>query len=589
MRSLLLVLLLASAAGAVEAPIPDFQTEQMPNGLTLYVAQDTYQPVVMLRAVVLAGSKFDPYDRRGLAGFAAAACGAGVPGLESDALTHEMQRLGISFSKWAGYRASYFQMDVIRENWREALLFLVSMLTEPTLPEDDISRYRGEQIDYYRSGLNDDPSTLAFSHYFAAMYGRYYSQTMRTVRRISRDDIKRFHETYYRPDRTAVIAIGDFETSEAVAVLREALGAWPRGEAPPEPATHMPVRNPEMIRLVHKPDLTQATVVWGMPCMNSTDPDRFALGHANRALGGAGFASRLTEAIRSEGGRTYDISSWFQRDRDSGDFFIKTSTRNEELVATMDTIQAVVEAFVGGGVTEEEFWRAKSNVLGGYALSYETPSQVVGILASNLEMGLTLEDMRLAPSLNEAVMLEEVDRSASRWIRPGDMIWVVVGDKDKIGDALKARFGKVETIYYKEPLDAGNFLTRTRVGIGVAWNGAARGPQLSLLHRRVHLSGTYGFERRDKQWDYDRVGQVTLDLHRGDSEYSYASFFAGATGTLTHDIRGISPHVGVRGFPYALADHYSVSNSVGWSFWDVPEAIKKPRGFYWSMGFEYFF
>jgi zinc protease len=587
MHALMLVLLFASAAGASEPGIPHFHVEALPNGLTLVVAEDRYQPVVTLRAVVLAGGKHDPYDRRGLAHFTAMACGAGVPGLEGEALSREMQRLGINFSRWTDYRTSHFHMEGIKENRQEALALLASILTEPTLPDEDIARYRRGHIVGRRAALND-PSALAFSHHEHMMYGRPSRPTERSVRRISRDDIKKFRDAYYVPDRTTIIAVGDFETGDIIAALRGLLETWPRGGAPVEPAQPAPVRT-RKIRLVHKPGLTQATMVWGMPCMNSVDPDRFALGLANEVLGGGGSASRLMEAVRSEGGRTYGINSGFQSNLDAGEFYVSTFTRNDGLAATMDTVQAVTEAFVEHGMTEEEFRRAKSHIRGSFALRYETPSQVVRALAASIELGRTLEDARLEPSYNEAVTQEDADRAAGKWIHPDEMFWVVVGDKHRIGDALKARFGKVETVYHKEPLDAGNFLTRTRVGVGAVWNGAARGPRLSFLHRRTYLSGTYGFERRDENWDYDEAGQVTLDIHRHSSEYSSASPFLGATGTLAKDVKGVSPHIGLRIFPYALSNHYSLSAGVGWSFWDVPENIEEPRGFYWSAGFEYFF
>ncbi|MFH1679196.1 MAG: insulinase family protein, partial [Candidatus Eisenbacteria bacterium] len=353
-------------------------------------------------------------------------------------------------------------------------------------------------------------------------------------------------------------------------------------EPPSARASRLRAEGPR-VRLVHKPGLTQATIRRAGPGLRFSDPDWHAFGVANTALGGW-FGSLINMKLRAEGGKTYSSRSSNEGQIDQGQFIISTYTRTSELGAAIDSIRSVVRGFVQGGLTEEELEMGREIRVGAYLLDSETPDQITNALAWRLSTGSTLEEYRAEPSRWEAVAREDANRAARARISLDDAVWVIVADKKRIGSALKG-LREVETVYYKEPIDPGNFLARTRVGIGLTGNEAARGPRVSFLYRWIDLVGTYGFSRGGDPWDYDWAAQAALDLHRGSSESSGGSLYLGGTGTWTENTRGVSPHAGYRIFPYGLGGHWSFSLEMGASFWDRGDL----PGFHWSVGLDRFF
>jgi len=586
-----IVLLCASAAAAAEFPGIEFETVELSNGLRLYVAEDRFQPVVTLRAVVAAGDRYNPPGAAEIPLLTAYGLCRGIAGLEGYMLDKQIEKLGADFTSGNDHDAIYLAGNVLEKNWLEALRIFSEMLINPTFPKQEISLLKKQRIEEWKTAI-EDPIALGMGYSMNALYGEAYKpfDAERGVSKVSRRDIARFHEKYFRPERTSIVVIGDFESSDAIAALRGAFEKWPRGgEAIESIKPRAPAPSPPKVRLIHKPGLTQATVIWGLHGISRADTSRFALRVADWVLGGSGFSSRLTSHLRSEGGRTYGIETGHRGSSDDGQYGIVLSTRYEGLTATIDTIRTVTVEFVREGMTQEEFEQARGSILGGFPIQYETPWQIALGIANFLALGLSLDDFRSVPSSYQAVTIEKANRIASQVIRPDEMIWIVVGDKSKIGEDLKRHFGKIQTIYYKDGVGGGSFIKRMRLGIGGTWNSAARGPRLSVLSRRVFLSGTYGFGRSNDTWDYDHAWQATLDLHRNKSEYSTGSLFIGATGTSAGDVIGISPHVGYRIFPYAVRYHYSIATDVGWSFWDKGESDKDLPGFYWSIGLDYFF
>ena len=87
---------------------------------------------------------------------------------------------------------------------------------------------------------NDDPGYVAgivFGRlvYGLHPYGRPLSGTLESVRVITRDDLRAFHETYFAPNNSVLAVVGDVTAEEAFEAAERAFGDWPRRELPVVP------------------------------------------------------------------------------------------------------------------------------------------------------------------------------------------------------------------------------------------------------------------------------------------------------------------------------------------------------------------
>jgi zinc protease len=581
---ILLLIVLGSTSRATEVLLPEFREVDLANGMKLLVAEDHEAPLVAIHVVLPYGRACDPHGKRGLATFTAENCLSGIPGMGGTEVWLELQRLGGAIGSYAAYDQTFFSMTSLPAHWTSVLDILARGIRTPTFPEKEIARKKDQWISSAKE-LKEDPAALAQAHAYDLLYEGPLGEpaTMEGYRSFGRKDVVRFHREHYQPNHAVLIAVGDFDTDGALVALRGAFESWPSGAEPPAPRPSSLRTERPRLRLVHKPGLTQATIRCAKSGLAFRDPDWHRFGVANTALGGW-FGSRINLKLRAEGGKTYHARSWASGQIGQGQFSIGTYTRAEELGASIDTIRSVVGAFLRDGMTEEELETGRRIRVGEYLLGSETPDQITSALAWRLSTGSSLDEYRAEPARFESVTLEEANRAARGHIALDDAVWVIVADKKEIGSALKD-FQDIETVYYKEPIDPGSWLARTRLGIGLAWNTAARGPRVSFLYRWFDLTGTYGFPRSGEPWDYDAAAQAALDLHRASSEYSGGSLYLGATGTWTENARGLSPHAGYRIFPYALGGHWSFSVEAGGSYWDREDL----PGFYWSAGLDRFF
>jgi predicted Zn-dependent peptidase len=116
----------------------------------------------------------------------------------------------------------------------------------------------------------------------------------------------------------------------------------------------------------------QAHICLGTNGLSRTDPDRFAFLIANTALGG-GMSSRLFQQIRERRGLAYSVYSYHAQYTEAGLFTSYAGTTPSRAEQVVSLLRAELEDLRDGGLTAEEFERAKGHVKGSTVLALEDP------------------------------------------------------------------------------------------------------------------------------------------------------------------------------------------------------------------------
>ncbi len=122
---------------------------------------------------------------------------------------------------------------------------------------------------------------------------------------IRREDVAAWHRQGFHPDRTVLGLAGDFDPAEALRLVREAFGDWPRG-----PQTEARRRRPGAskaapgIYFAEKHDITQSGVIMGHLGVRKDHPDYYALEVLNQVLSGASARACSPTSARARGSPT---------------------------------------------------------------------------------------------------------------------------------------------------------------------------------------------------------------------------------------------------------------------------------------------
>ncbi len=229
------------------------------------------------------------------------------------------------------------------------------------------------------------------------------------------------------PGRVIGLA-GDLDRAEAGALAAGLLppvsDALPPALAPAlAPLTDAAARPRELA--VRMPRLTQVYIGCARDSLRYADADYPASMVANKVLGG-NFYSRLSVALRHEGGETYAALAIDTGGAQRGIASMFTFTRAENAGVAERKLRDVLEAFHRDGITEKERADAAGNILGGLAFRKQAPAQILGERLRELREGLPAgyhEDLaRRAAS----VPLDELNGFIRRFYDPAAYTMITV-------------------------------------------------------------------------------------------------------------------------------------------------------------------
>jgi len=253
---------------------PRIQTGKLGNGLTYYLEQ---HPAKDQRAhlflVVKAGSLHEADDQRGLAHFVEHMAFSGTKRFEQRALVEFFEKSGLQFGADANASTSYdrtqYQLSVptgdpellmtaldVLADWASGLSF------DPEQVEKErqvlLSEWTSSQGAQRRVGAQQRELLLGGSRYVA----REVIGDKAVLEKAPRQRIVDFYQGWYRPERMAVIVVGDIDPAATQAAIEERFARVTAQAAAPqaEPSFQVPVRRNAGAAVIADPETPAATV-----------------------------------------------------------------------------------------------------------------------------------------------------------------------------------------------------------------------------------------------------------------------------------------------------------------------------------------
>ena len=438
---------------------PRFHRFSLTNGLRVIVAPVAKLPIVTILAVVDAGAAADPAREEGVASLTARAFAEGTGATDGAALTDRFERLGTALDAHADWDSAVASVTVLTGRLPEAVALMAEVLTTPIFPEREVERLKGERIAELLQ-LRAEPRGLAdelfsrFAYDARSRYAEPEGGSAASVSSLDRARVAAFHRARYTPGATTLVLAGDVTVATAEALVTRALGAW-AGHAPA--AAHIddrPATSSRAVHLVSKEDAPQSELRLGHVGVPRSHPDYFDIVVMNAVLGGL-FSSRINLNLREAHGYTYGAFSGFDWRRQAGPFVVSTAVKSDVTHEAAREILLEIGRMRATTIAADELTLATSYLDGVFPIRYETTSAIAVALAGLVVHGLPDDYYDRYRSRIRAVTVEGVLEAARRYLHPGRLQLVVVGDPATVRAGLEAlRAGPVR-VYDTEgaPLD----------------------------------------------------------------------------------------------------------------------------------------
>ena len=415
----------------------------LPNGMTLIVQENHANKTVALSGFVRAGSAFDPDGKYGDAQMTAAMLGRGTTTKTALQLALSLESVGASVGIGAGEESASLGGASLSQDFGLTLNTLADELQRSSFPTDQIERLRAQILSGIEDSRQDTGGTggagtqaeIAFAQAIYPKGHPYWDPTLdqsaAAIKSLTRADLTAFYNTYYRPDTTALVVVGDVNTPDVIKQVTAAFGGWPRPASPAPalriPDVPVPAKAPAPI-VIPLADAPQTSILFGYSGgLTQTSPDYFAAQILNYTLGGDTFGSRLGKSIRDENGLAYSVSSGFEARHGAGPFQVFVGANPKNATRAITLLRQILTQEQQYGVTPDEVRLAKLYITGSYPLRLETNAGVAGVLTLAEDYGLGLDFPQRRNALYNAVTVEQVNAAAKKYLHPSTGVLVIAG------------------------------------------------------------------------------------------------------------------------------------------------------------------
>ncbi len=427
--------------------LPKPQEATLSNGLRVALLEDHKLPMFTLQMSIRGGGLADPPARHGLAMVTAALLREGTKERSSRDIAEQLATLGAVLSASATPSSGETAINVtgLSEHADAIFSLAADVVRHPQFPAQELEKFRTRYLSslQYQRSL---PGFLAREQFMQAVYGDHPGSHVvppeAALQSLTREDLAAYHDKYYRPNNTILIAHGDLTLKELVAKLERVFGSWPKGEVEAVPLPSLSPPSKARVVLVDRPGSVQASLWVGGLGIERNSDDYFPMLVMNRILGG-GPASRLFLNLREDKGYTYGVSSLFTGSTFPGFVAAVTDVRTAVTEGAMHELTAEIRRIGTQPVSAQELQDAKRALVGGFALSLESPQALIGNLLVQKIYGLPSDYWDRYPQRVESITAAEVQRVARKYYDPERLQIVAVGDGASLRKVL-AQYGEVE-------------------------------------------------------------------------------------------------------------------------------------------------
>jgi zinc protease len=428
--------------------LPPITTRQLPNGLRLMIVEHHELPLADFVLLVRTGHEADPPRHTGLASLTSAMLDEGAGRRNALEIADQSSYLGVQVNTGSGWDLTSVSLHTPTSQLDSALALFADVALRPSFPQTDLDRLRQERITNIIQN-RDRPTVIADQAYAHLMfgadhpYGRPTIGTEATLKQITRADVRRFYDTYYRPNNATLIIVGDVSAADIERRVAALFGAWQKRDVPAIAYGRVPGGHETTVYLIDKPGAAQSSFRIGTIGVARATEDYFPIQVMNTILGGS-FTSRLNNNLREVKGYTYGAGSGFGMRAQPGPF----TARAEIVAAKSDS--ALLEFLkelrsIRDTVPTTELEKVKRYLTLQLPNQFETTSDIAQQLVPLAVYSLPLDYWNTYAQRINAVTQADVQRVAQRYIDPSKLNIVSVGDRKSIEPGIRAaKVGEVQ-------------------------------------------------------------------------------------------------------------------------------------------------
>ena len=420
--------------------LPKIWKHEYDKGVSIYGAKHDELPLVSFGITIEGGMLLDSPNKIGVANLITDMMMEGTANKTPIELEEAIDALGSSINMYTGKQSINVEVNTLKRNFEATLALVEEILFEPRWDSTEFDRIKRETVESIkrRSAV---PSSIASNVYNKLNYGNHIlanstTGTVSSVESINLDDLKNFVSSNFSADLSTISIVGDISRSEAINAFKGLVGRWDVKQVS-YPDYKMPEPNNNATAyFVDVPNAKQSEIRIGYLSLRRTHPDFYANTVMNMKLGG-NFSGNVNMVLREEKGFTYGARTGFSGSKFPGTFTASSGVRSNTTEESVNIFKDIMTNY-RNPIEQADLEFTKNVTLKSNARRFETLGALRGMISNIATYDLPFDYIKDQEDIVRNMTVESHNELVKKYIRPNEMIYLVVGDAATQLDGMKS-------------------------------------------------------------------------------------------------------------------------------------------------------
>lgn len=426
--------------------VPEIFSTGLSNGLKVLGITDSSLPLVYFSLRFKGGHALDNLEKPGMARLLALMMSEGTKNKTPEELEERIGQLGASIQISSSYEYLTLSGNCLSRNFESVMHLVQEIILEPRWDTREFDRLKKATVSHIVQ-QKAQPGSVAMNVFLKRIYGNDHilgtpiTGTEDSVNRITLHDLQLYYADYLTPAMATFHFAGDLNPEKALSSLGFLGKHWHGAEATiPEYPVPESRQKPELY-FVDVADAKQSVIIMGLTAMPRNHPDFAAANMVNYKLGD-GSGGRLFTILRLEKGYTYGAYSFFMPRVQQAVFVGNASVQSAYTLESLKLFNEILTSYTAD-FTPADLETTRMALVRANAGKYEHLQSKLDMLHDISTYNLPKDYVTNEEMLAEKLTFEQARSIGDKYIKPGQMIYVVTGDaRSQMSRLVEAGLGE---------------------------------------------------------------------------------------------------------------------------------------------------
>ena len=378
-----------------------------------------------------AGKKADYDGMNGLSMLLSNTIDEGCGDLSANEVKNFLIDKNIQLSISSGNDNITINVRTLKKNINDCIKFLKTMLKNPTFEEKAMKRVKDSMLqDFNQSKVNE--GYISRDNIMKRTLGNhpYYTSVDSMIKSLSIIDKKTlndFLKKHLCRDNSVIASAGNLTNEEAKEIFLDLLSAIPE-KSDIKKVDDASLSFDGKTEHVHV-DVPQCVIMFTHPAVSRHHKDFYNIFMINFMLAGNTFNSRMWNEIREKRGLAYSLGTSISINDNAHYISGYMGTHFKNTKDAIDILKREWEKASENGFTEEELESSKKQLIGTFAINFDSTKKIVRQMISYKLDGLNANYVNERNSIINSISLSDINKVAKTFLERSKLSFGVAGKK----------------------------------------------------------------------------------------------------------------------------------------------------------------